>query len=78
MRIRELKVLSDERTVQSKPEGWEWDDRPVTRPSHIKEIQEDPGWESGVNILKKQDGTEEKFVLALEDLETKEVDWSML
>ena len=89
MRIHELKELSDGRTVQSKPEGWEWDDRPVTRPSHIKEFQQDPGWDEGRNIFKRQDGTKKGFLVAInheiilkesEDysLLTKANDWSVI
>ena len=66
MRMHELKELSDGRTVQSKPEGWEWDDRPVTRPSYIEEFQQVPNLEDGVNIFKKKDGTEEEFVVVIE------------
>ena len=89
LRRNELKELSDGRTVQSKPEGWEWDDRPVTRPSHIEEFQQDPGWEEGPNIFKRQDGTKKDFLLAIiyeiilkesEDysLLTKANDWSVI
>jgi hypothetical protein len=87
--MNELKELSDGRTVQSKPEGWEWDDRPVTRPSHIEEFQQDPGWEEGPNIFKRQDGTKKGFLVAInheiilkesEDysLLTKANDWSVI
>ena len=87
--MNELKELSDGRTVQSKPEGWEWDHRPVTRPSHIEEFQQDPGWEEGPNIFERQDGTKKGFLVAIIDeiilkesedytLLTKANDWSMI
>tara|TARA_Y100000294_G_scaffold108528_2_gene100658 strand:- start:893 stop:1444 length:552 start_codon:yes stop_codon:yes gene_type:complete len=85
MRMRELKELSDGRTVQSKPEGWEWDDRPVTRPSHIEEFQQVPNLEDGVNTFKKKDGTEKEFVVVIEHefeefkkLANTNYDWSEL
>ena len=46
MRISEVKEFSDGRIEYTKPEGWVWDDRPVTRPPHIKEFPQDPGWQA--------------------------------
>ena len=43
LRMNELKELSDDRTIQSKPEGWEWDDRPVTsRTKRLMDSQASP------------------------------------
>ena len=85
MRIHELKELSDGRTVQSKPEGWEWDNRPVTIPSHINFYEQISNLEDGVNTLKKEDGTEEEFVVVIEEefeefkkLANTNYDWSEL
>ena len=89
MRVSEMKEFSDGRIEHTKPEGWAWDDRPVTRPSHIKEFKQDPGWEEGPNIFKRQDGTEKIFLVAREyeiikkesedySLLTKANDWSTI
>ena len=88
MRVSEMKEFSDGQIEHTKPEGWAWDDRPVTRPSHIKELQQDPGWHGGPNTVKRRDGTEEiLFLASIEELEadeeeyfllTKVNDWSMI